>query len=97
MYCFTCKTEVEIKEIERTFNNGTCHIEARCSVCDRFLKFLPYKKPEEWKFYFGKYDGEKMIDIAKTDREYLEWIVLKSDLPDKIKKKVEQILILIEK
>ena len=39
------------------------------------LRFLLSKQPAFiGKFTFGKYNGEKVTDVAKIDRGYLEWL-----------------------
>ena len=44
---------------------------ARCSVCDSFIKNLPYSN--EFVFYFGKYNVKKVSEIE--DINYLQWVL----------------------
>jgi len=44
---------------------------ARCSLCDTFIKNIPYQT--EQAFYFGKYNGKKVSEV--DDLGYLKWAV----------------------
>ena len=72
MKCFSCG-EVEPKLIDRVFSNGTKHVEARCPVCDRFLKFMPQEFDlKEIIMPFGKHKGLRISDLESS---YLYWLL----------------------
>lgn len=60
---------------------------ARCSICDAFIKNIPYQQPA---LYFGKYKGKKIADIE--DIEYLKWVLnnirLSAPFKDAIQKQI---------
>lgn len=62
--CFKCSS-VDKFYTELKANNNV----ARCSICDTFIKNIPYKIDHV--FYFGRYKNLKDID----DINYLEWMV----------------------
>lgn len=52
--------------------SGGFHIKCSCPGCGSYIKFLPHSEP---KLYFGKYKGKTIKEIAKQDKEYLEWLL----------------------
>ena len=72
--CIRCKKVVEWKEEERTFSNGTIHIQGTCKECG-YTKWLPqHKELSEHKFFFGKHKGK---NITEVPLEYLQWALEK--------------------
>jgi len=65
LYCSKCDDQKEYYT-ELKSNQNT----ARCSVCNTFIKNVPYEKP---KFYVGKYSGRAIDEI--DDLGYLKWAV----------------------
>jgi len=66
--------ETQLVEQERTFKNGTKHIEKRCPTCGRGHGYAPKNiNPLEFIMPFGKHIGLPLGEIAKRDRPYLEW------------------------
>jgi len=61
----------EYETIERIFRNGTKHIEARCPVCGKYIKYLPQ---DNFRMPFGKYKGMDIMDVARKDIDYLRWL-----------------------
>lgn len=89
LYCSTCKKEVEIKTKEVTHSNGKTHIEARCAVCDRWIKYLPQEKPiEEVIIPFGKYKGEKIVNLPS---DYLWWLLENNAIKGNLKKQIQSL------
>lgn len=61
-----------------TIKNGP-HLEARCSVCQKHIKFLPQERdPGEAKMYFGMYEGKMLKEIPF---DYLDWALVSLDRP----------------
>ena len=50
--------------------NGGHHVKATCAACGRFLKFLPHDSPQ---FYFGRYKGLTVVEVAANNPGYLKW------------------------
>jgi len=48
---------------------------ARCSLCDTFIKNIPYQTEQQ--FFFGKYKGKKVSEIE--DIQYLQWVLDKTN------------------
>lgn len=63
LFCPTCKDQREY-HTELKSNQNT----ARCSVCDTFIKNIPYQKPSFW---VGKYKGKAIDEL--DDLNYLQW------------------------
>ena len=89
MICKSCKKEFdEFKTEKKTFANGTKHIGAYCPVCGAYQQWLPQGGPDI--LYYGKYKDEKIEDIVKKDKRYLEW--LKDNCKRSVKNKIEKYL-----
>ncbi len=70
IFCNRCRLDVEPEVEKREFRNGGgYHLRATCPLCKNLIKFLPQGKPAA--FYFGKYKGELIVDVAVKDPEYL--------------------------
>lgn len=65
------ETKNLIIETIRLPNKGS-HKKAICPTCKSFIKFLPHSVPT---FYFGKYKGETVSEVAQKDPSYLEWFL----------------------
>lgn len=39
---------------------------------------------------FGKYKGEYLYDVASSDPEYLTWMLEKLELPEDVRKVIEE-------
>lgn len=88
MKCHSCKKEYDkFKEEKKIFSNNTEHIGAYCPYCNHFVKWLPQGLPDI--FYFGKYKGEEMSEVAKKDKDYLIWM---SENNPKLKRKIVKYL-----
>ena len=72
MECFTCKKDIEPKTSFKIMRNGTEHIEARCPLCNRFLKYLPQKK--DTVLMFGMHKGTKLSEIVENYPDYALWL-----------------------
>lgn len=86
MICKYCEKEFEeYKTEEQIFLDGKKHIRGSCPHCGKFQKYI---QQGEDILYFVKYKGKTIAEVAKTDREYLEWLsgVCKHNLKEKIKK-----------
>lgn len=75
--------------------NNTIHHELRCIGCDAFFGYISKistKTDDEIKadeFTFGKHRGKKILDVAKSDRGYLEWLLAQKDLKAGMRTKLE--------
>jgi hypothetical protein len=72
MNCPKCGNETI--ETEKTFKNGTHHVEIRCGTCNHFGGYKPQKVPSEVVVEFGKYKGETLGSIQGFDPAYLRWL-----------------------
>lgn len=63
LYCAKCDTQSEYYTELKSNQNV-----ARCSVCDTFIKNIPYEKPM---LYVGKYAKKPIEEL--TDLSYLQW------------------------
>jgi len=64
------------------FKNGTQHLEARCDVCNRYIKYLKQDttlEPMEEVISFGKHKGMKMSELMEAHPDYVEWMSRKLD------------------
>jgi hypothetical protein len=70
--CHSCGALFEeYKTAEKIFKNGTKHIEARCPLCDKWIKYLPQ---ENFIMPFGKYKGMDIDEVARKDLDYIRWL-----------------------
>jgi len=76
-------------ELSFKFNPNNKSIQMRCSGCDAWVGNYKYDTPKTYIMPFGKYKGEKLIDIPKS---YLEWLYLECDLSKNLYEAVEAIL-----
>jgi uncharacterized protein (DUF3820 family) len=75
---------------DRIFSNNTKHIEAKCKSCGRHIQYLPQDIPiDQVIMPFGKYEGEKLVDI---DRKYLNYLVEKNMVKGNLKKQILEVL-----
>lgn len=51
------------------------HVRADCPECGRYIKFVAQHPPEEAQLHFGKYRGERVVDVANADPDYLRWVL----------------------
>jgi len=74
---------------EKIFSNGTKHLEARCSACENFIKYLPHETDyKEVVMPFGKHKGEKLVNI---NSEYLWWLLENEAVKGNLKNCIEQV------
>ena len=65
---------------EKTFfkdGSGNFHLGEYCQSCGERQRWVPQNKnkdPYEVVFYCGKYKGQKVMEICKTDPRYCHWI-----------------------
>jgi uncharacterized protein (DUF3820 family) len=57
---------------------------ARCSVCDAYIKNIPYSEPT---LYFGKYKGKKVSEIE--DMQYLKWVLSATKPSESMRKAIQ--------
>lgn len=81
-----------IKVTEQTFSNGTIHNAKRCEDCGRHLGYAPRVQVEDSLLYFGKYKGEKILEVAEKDPEYLEWLFEQDWCKPRMRDLIEQAL-----
>ena len=61
-----------------------------CKFCGAWIKWLKQNNP--WRDFvmpFGKYKGEKLIDILNSNPNYLEWLSTK-ELHGRVKQVIEE-------
>ena len=68
--CGHCAKDVkyEIKKLGQ-------HMKATCPDCGKFIKFIEHTPKEKYLMPFGKYKGQKLIDIVNEDQQYFEWVL----------------------
>lgn len=63
---------------------------ARCSVCNAFIKNIPYEKPT---FYFGKFKNTSVAEVE--DVQYLKWVLANTKqaaaMRDAIQKQIDHL------
>ena len=75
---FICKKcgeildDCKLQKQKILLNSGGFHLKASCPSCGSYIKFLPHSTP---KFFFGKYKGKLISEVAKSDPEYLRWLL----------------------
>jgi uncharacterized protein (DUF3820 family) len=79
MNCKKCESiEMIINEV--VFSNGTKHLERVCKKCGTKNGYqaqeITMDKAVNFKMPFGKYKGELVSDICKTDRDYSKWCIM---------------------
>lgn len=70
--------------------NEFCRDQGEADWVDTTGKFISIKG--EIAFNFGKYKGQRLRDVVKSDRDYLDWIVNKSDFPQEVQEIVRSAL-----
>lgn len=92
LHCPTCDDEVLATETNRTFEDGSQHIEAKCPNCGKFLKWLRNMEGcDGFKLFFGKYSGYTLKDLLNHDRQYVEWLAKECDYAN-VKVKAQKVL-----
>jgi len=87
--CLDCQSE-EIRTERISLPNGGHHLNASCTFCERFIKFLPHDSP---RFYFGKHKGKNVTEVAAKDPSYL-WCLSENFLKNRrLKDAVEEAVI----
>ncbi len=84
--CKHCATVNDYSTEEKTFSNGTTHIQANCNNCGKYIQYLPQHK--EAILYFGKYKGKEVKDV--DDKGYLEWLIEKKVVHGSVKVAVDK-------
>jgi len=56
---------------------GGYHLRASCTLCSRFIKFIPHQGTI---LPFGKYKGFAIVEISIKDPSYLKWLLSKDFL-----------------
>ena len=67
MKCNKC-----LKDEEPTITTSGKHQKASCAGCGAYIKFVSQGLPPT--FYFGKYAGKTMAEVALLDLEYMHWM-----------------------
>jgi hypothetical protein len=73
------------------FQDGTKHVRAECCYCGAFIQYLPEVPDEDFVWPFPKHKGERLADIAKQDRGYLQFM-LTIRLGQSLRRRIERIL-----
>jgi len=80
-----CVDEPDMKLLE-----SNKAMQMKCQHCGTFLGNCRYAKPETFVMPFGKYKGERLIDIPKN---YLEWLYFEfGGLNGNLKESIKSIL-----
>ena len=73
--CGVVQTDYK-KEIQK-FENGTTHVRAICSSCDKFIKFVRDEGVNPANpmsiMHYGKHKGKTFMSIAVEDYDYALW------------------------
>ena len=72
MQCSCGSREFDL--IDKVFSNGSKHKERKCSNCGKHNGYQQTVANNDFVMPFGKYKGNKLIDIAKHDLNYMEWL-----------------------
>jgi hypothetical protein len=79
-------SELLLRQVE---SNNSCQM--RCAVCNKFFGNFAYTTPETFLMPFGKYKGQKLINLPY---DYLVWLQKNCvNLGGNIKQKIAEILI----
>ena len=82
--------DIEGKIEEIPLKAGGSHLKCSCPGCGKYVKFLPHSG--EARFYFGKYKGKTVLEIAKSDPEYLQWLLTEKIGGNKIESAIRKAL-----
>lgn len=67
------------------------HLRAECSECGRFLQFL--RQPiDAFLMPFGKHKGRRLVELAATEADYLNWMLNQDWLKDNLRHRIEEAL-----
>lgn len=75
---------------EIPLNNGGSHLKCSCPGCGKHIKFLPHAG--EARLYFGKHKGKTIREVAKSNPEYLRWLLTKKIGGKKIESAIRKTL-----
>ena len=84
-----CDTFPVVEKIQE-FKNGTKHLRTSCSNCGRFRGYKQQELKDDYILYFGKYKGEKIVDIK--DNAYLIWLLEQEFIKENVKNKIKELL-----
>ena len=90
MICKTCTkqySEAEAIKITKVASNGIEHIQARCPFCNAYWGGI--QQIGQFRFPFGKYKDKFVREINKSDPQYIDWLVNKSNMDDKFKERIK--------
>ena len=72
MQCSCGSREFDL--IDKVFSNGSKHKERKCSNCGKHNGYQQTVKTEDFILPFGKYKGQKILDIARHDIGYINFL-----------------------
>lgn len=84
--CKKCKTS-DFHLEDKTFRNGTKHIQATCNICKERIKYVSSNK-EIKSIPFGKYKDVPLKEIM--DIKYLNWVTVNVKMSKNFKTAVEK-------
>lgn len=91
----------KMNETDKTFSNGTKHIELRCSNCNKFFRYKPQEMTRnrvmEMKFPFGKHEGRFLTEVLTEDFNYVSWFSEAPEIKEGAVKRACKFLLGIEK
>jgi len=66
----------EINMEEKTFSNGSKHIEKRCKNCNKHLGYEPQHNifEDSFEMPFGKHKGKTLSYVYRNFPDYLLWV-----------------------
>lgn len=72
--CKFCNSK-KIALNEKTFSNGTIHLEMKCEDCNKHNGYAPQNiEPNKFTMPFGKFKGKTFVEIDMEDPDYVRWI-----------------------
>jgi len=81
-----------MKTEEREFANGTKHTQLVCPRCGRKGNFVTSIADEDYKMPFGKYRGERLYELARTNASYLQWVLKNLDVQKSLRDRIGRAL-----
>lgn len=88
-----CK-HINKKQRDKTFLDGSNHIEVYCADCGAWIKWAPQNNPikDEDKMFLKKHKGITYGEIFEKDLDYLMWIATGDHEMEDLRVKVKEYL-----
>jgi hypothetical protein len=79
---------------DKTFANGTKHVEEYCTECGAWVKWVKQNSPitDSSIVYLKKHKGKTYLEVFNTDLDYLKWVASKDFQDEDLRNKVREYL-----